>query len=134
MGSADREQGVSTFKSKGGWQRVVKACTYSCAGLWQAWSTEPAFRQELFVVLPASVLAVLLPLTPVEKLGLIAVLVLLLIVELLNSAIEAAIDRISLDAHPLARNAKDFGSAAVMLAIMLAVATWSVVLWPLLFT
>lgn len=57
---------------------------------------------------------------------------LVLIVELINSAIEAVVDRISLDRHPLSKNAKDFGSAAVMLALLLAAATWAVILWPLL--
>ena len=135
MNGADHDLGTSQFKSKrtSGLRRILGACVYSWAGLRQAWHGEQAFRQELCVAVPASVLALALPLRPLEKLSLIAVLILLLLVELLNSAIEAAIDRVSLDAHPLARNAKDFGSAAVMLAVVLVAAPWSVVLWPLLF-
>jgi len=135
MTGADHDLGTSQFKSKhkSGLRRMVGACLYSCAGLRQAWRGEQAFRQEVCIAVPAAVLALALPLRPLEKLSLIAVLILLLLVELLNSAIEAAIDRISLEAHPLARNAKDFGSAAVMFTVVLAAATWCVVLWPLLF-
>jgi diacylglycerol kinase (ATP) len=87
----------------------------------------------LMLVVPASVLALLLPLSALNKLALIAVLVLVLIVELLNSALEAVVDRISLERHPLSKNAKDFGSAAVCLALLLAAATWAVIVLPLLF-
>lgn len=128
----EQEPRVSEFKSKGGWQRIVAAGGYSLAGLRQAWRNEHAFRQELFIVIPASVLALCLPLVALEKLLLIAVLVLVLVVELLNSAIEAVVDRVSLERHPLSKDAKDFGSAAVMLSLLLALATWIVVLWPLL--
>jgi len=75
----------------------------------------------------------LLPVTPLEKLLLIAVFVLVLVVELLNSAVEAVVDRVSLERNPLSKNAKDFGSAAVLLTLALAAATWLVILWPLLF-
>ncbi len=96
-----------------------------------AWKSEHAFRQELMVVVPATILALALPIMPVEKLALVGVLVLVLIVELINSAIEAAIDRISFERHQLSKNAKDFGSAAVFLACSLAIATWAVILFPL---
>jgi diacylglycerol kinase (ATP) len=124
---------ISDFKSKSGLRRVLGAARYSIAGLVTAVRTEHAFRQELMVAVPASVLALLLPVTPLEKLLLVGVLVLVLIVELLNSAVEAAIDRISLERHPLSKNAKDFGSAAVALAVGLAVLAWAVVLVPLFY-
>ena len=124
--------GISQFKSKGGLGRIVSACGYSVAGMRTAWQGEHAFRQELMLMIVATVVALLLPVSALQKLMLIGVLVLVLIVELLNSAIEAVVDRVSLDNHPLSKNAKDFGSAAVMLTFMLAVLTWGVIVWPLL--
>jgi diacylglycerol kinase len=79
-----------------------------------------------------AVVALLLPVSTLEKLGLVAVLLLVLIVELLNSAIEAVVDRVSLDRHPLSKNAKDLGSAAVLLACILALATWGAIVAPLI--
>lgn len=129
----ENEPVISEFKSKGGLKRVVGALFYSLAGFKAAWKSEHAFRQELMVVVPAALIAVWLPLTALEKVALIGVLLLVLIVELLNSAVEAAIDRVSLDRHPLSKNAKDFGSAAVLLTIVLAAATWGTIVLPLLF-
>lgn len=127
-----REQPVtSPFKSKSGWRRIIAACVYSVAGLKAAWHREPAFRQELVVVIPGVVVALWLPLSPVEKLLLIVVLVAVLVVELLNSAIEAVVDRVSLERHPLSKSAKDFGSAAVMLTLILALLVWGVLVFPL---
>jgi len=83
------------------------------------------------IAVPGIVIALLLPVTSFEKLALIAVLVLVLVVELLNSAIEAVVDRVSLDRHSLSKNAKDLGSAAVMLTFLLALITWAVILTPL---
>lgn len=83
-------------------------------------------------MVPGVLVALFLPVSGLEKIALIAVLMLVLIVELLNSAIEAVVDRVSLDNNPLSKNAKDFGSAAVMLALLLAVATWAVIALPLL--
>ncbi len=123
------EQPVSEFKSKSGLQRILAACGYSIEGFRSAWKHEAAFRQELAVVVPGTVAALLLPVSSYQKLLLIAVLVFVLIVELLNSALEAIVDRVSLERHPLSKNAKDYGSAAVMLACGIATATWAVVLW-----
>lgn len=122
----------SPFKSKSGLRRIGCALLYSCAGLKTAWRGEHAFRQELCVVVIGSVVALLLPVPPLHRLLLIGVLVLVLIVELINSAIEAVVDRVSLQRHPLSKNAKDLGSAAVLLGVLLALATWAVVIWPLL--
>lgn len=79
----------------------------------------------------ATIAALLLPVSALEKLLLIAVFVMVLIVELINSAIEAVVDRVSLERNPLSKNAKDFGSAAVLLTLLLAATTWLVILWPL---
>ena len=120
---------VSEFKSKSGLKRIFSAFFYSVDGLKAAWKHEHAFRQELGLFVAGTLVALVLKVSAFEKLVLIAVLVLVLIVELINSAVEAVVDRISLERHPLSKNAKDFGSAAVLLACLLAVATWAVVLF-----
>jgi diacylglycerol kinase (ATP) len=119
---------VSEFKSTSGLQRILPAMGYAMAGLAAAWKHEHAFRQELVMVVIGTVIALFLPVSLFQKLFLISVLVFVLIVELFNSAIEAIVDRVSLERHPLSKNAKDMGSAAVMLSIFLALACWSVVL------
>ena len=129
---SDKPAPVSEFKSKSGVKRIFRAFFYSMEGLKTAWQHEHAFRQELALLVLGVVLAFLLPVSARDRLALIGVLVLVLIVELLNSAIEAVVDRVSLDRHPLSKNAKDFGSAAVLLAMLLAGAVWAVILWPLL--
>lgn len=125
------EQAISQFKSTSGFKRLFSALFYSFDGLHAAWKNEHAFRQELMVVIPGSVMALFLPVSPLEKLLLIAVLVWIIIIELINSAIEAVVDRVSLERNPLSKIAKDFGSAAVLLTSILAVATWGVILYPL---
>lgn len=124
---------VSSFKSKSGFKRLLSAMFYSIEGLRSAWRTEHAFRQELLIVVPGMVVALIMPVSALQKLALVAVLVAILIVELINSAFEAVVDRISLERHPLSKSAKDLGSAAVMLTCLVALATWAVILWPLLF-
>jgi diacylglycerol kinase (ATP) len=123
------DQPVSKFKSKGGLKRIFSAFFYSIDGFKAAWTNEHAFRQELVLVAIGSIVALSLRVSAFEKLVLVVVLVLVLVVELINSALEAVVDRISLDAHPLSKNAKDFGSAAVALALGIALATWGVVLF-----
>ncbi|UVW27977.1 diacylglycerol kinase [Massilia sp. H6] len=123
------EQPISPFKTKRGIARLLAACRNTCDGLAWAWRSEAAFRQEIVVIALASLLALLLPVSGIQKLALIGVLVLVLIVEIINSAIEAIVDRISLDRHPLSKVAKDMGSAAVALTLLLAVSTWAVVLY-----
>ena len=122
-------QPTSEFKSKSGLGRILPAMGYAFAGLKAAATHEHAFRQELVAVAIGTGTALVLPISAYQKLLLIGVLIFVLIVELFNSAIEAVVDRISLERHPLSKNAKDMGSAAVMLAIFLAVATWIVVLF-----
>ncbi|MBA5605451.1 diacylglycerol kinase [Duganella sp. FT3S] len=119
---------VSEFKSKSGLKRILSAFFYSLDGLKAAWRHEHAFRQELALFAAGTILALALRISAFEKLLLIGVLVLILIVELINSALEAVVDRVSLERHPLSKNAKDFGSAAVLLACLLAAAAWAVVL------
>lgn len=128
----DLRQPISQFKSKSGVKRICAAIPYSLAGLKAAWQAEHAFRQELLVLVIATVIALTLPVSALHKLVLIGVFVQVLIVELLNSAIEAVVDRVSLECNPLSKNAKDLGSAAVFLSFWLALATWAVILTPLL--
>ncbi len=127
----EHQQQVSEFKSKSGVKRIYAAFLYSMQGFRMAWKSEHAFRQELMLVIPGVVVALLLPVSALEKIALIAVLILVLIVELINSAIEAVVDRISFERHPLSKNAKDFGSAAVFLALSLAGLTWLLIAGPL---
>ena len=118
----------SPFKGKTGLQRVWNALHYSLAGLRAAFACEDAFRQEALlasVLIPASFL---LPVSGLGRALMIASVLLVLIVELLNSAIEAAVDRVSLDRHHLSKRAKDIGSAAVLLALINVVLVWCCVL------
>ncbi|MDN4057428.1 diacylglycerol kinase [Massilia sp. YIM B02769] len=123
------EEPISEFKSKSGFRRIVNASNYSIQGLMTAWRIEHAFRQEVLVFVLGVIFAFVLPVSGFQKLVLIGVLLLVLIVELINSAFEAVVDRISLERHPLSKNAKDFGSAAVGLTVLLAAMTWGTVLY-----
>lgn len=118
----------SPFKGKTGLRRVWNAFHYSRAGLHAAYRHEDAFRQEVLLALVLVPLAIWLGEGAVERALLIGCVLLVLIVELINSAIEATVDRISLDRHPLAKRAKDIGSAAVMIALLNAVLVWALVL------
>lgn len=116
------------LKGKRGLTRLINAARYSVDGLRIAWKAEDAFRQEVLAAVVLIPIALLLPVALVEKLFLVAVVALVLIVELLNSGIEAAIDRDSLEINPLGKTAKDLGSAAVMLSLVLAGGTWAAIL------
>ena len=118
----------SPFKGKTGLRRVWNAMFYSMDGLRAAYRHEDAFRQELWLAVLLIPLALLLPASGVGHALMIASVLLVLIVELVNSAIEAAIDRISLENHNLSKRAKDIGSAAVMIALLNVIATWMLVL------
>lgn len=119
---------MSPFKGQTGLKRILNASGYSLDGLRAAFTGEAAFRQ--LVLLNAILIPVsfLLNVSRVERALLIAVCLLALIVELLNSAVEAAIDRISLDRHPLSKNAKDMGSAAQFVALSMIALVWAVIL------
>ncbi|ASM04282.1 MULTISPECIES: diacylglycerol kinase [Serratia] len=112
-----------------GLTRIIKAAGYSYKGLSAAWQHEAAFRQELVVTLLAIILAVWLDVGAIARILLIGSVTLVMIVEILNSAIEAVVDRIGSEHHELSGRAKDMGSAAVSLAIVLALFVWGTVLW-----
>jgi diacylglycerol kinase (ATP) len=118
-------------KARGGWNRIVDATGYSLAGLGAAWRHESAFRQECLLALVLWPVAMWLGGSWVETALLAGSVMLVLIVELLNSAIEAVVDRVSPDLHPLSKRAKDIGSAAVMLAIVTCALLWVSALWRL---
>ena len=118
----------SPFKGKTGLQRIWNALNYSLAGLRAAYTNEDAFRQEVLLAAVLIPLALLLPASGIGRALMIGSVLIVLIVELLNSAIEAAIDRISLDHHRLSARAKDIGSAAVLLALINVLMIWSLVL------
>jgi diacylglycerol kinase (ATP) len=127
--AADADAGDSrALKGKRGLQRVLNAAGYSIDGLRAAWAHEDAFRQEALLAAVMIPTALLLPVDVIEKILLIGVVVLVLIVELLNTGIEAAVDRDSFEINPLGKRAKDFGSAAVMLSLLLAGGTWLAIL------
>lgn len=117
------------MKSRGGWRRIVAATGYSAAGLKAAFRHEAAFRQELAIGVPALLLAGWVASTAWQALALVTVVVLVWIVELLNSAIESLADAVSDEHRPLLGRAKDLGSAAVMLSLLLAGAVWALALW-----
>ena len=112
-----------------GLARVWRAAGYSAQGLAQAWRHEAAFRQELALTALAIPAGLWLGTGPVERTLLIGSCVLVLVVELLNSAIEAAIDRHGDEINELSGRAKDLGSAAVMLSLLLVAALWGSVAW-----
>jgi len=118
----------SPFKSKGGFNRVRNAARYSIQGLVAAIRYEAAFRQELLLALILTPAAFWVGQTGLQILALIVSLVFVLVVELLNSAIEAVADAVSLENNPFIGRAKDLGSAAVLLSLLLAGGLWVVML------
>ena len=119
----------SPHKGKTGLRRVWNALFYCIDGLAAAFRHEDAFRQESLLALVLIPTAFFMPAGGVGKALMIASVLLVLVVELLNSAIEAAVDRISLDLHHLAKRAKDIGSAAVLLSLVNVVTVWALVLF-----
>jgi diacylglycerol kinase (ATP) len=115
-------------KHPSGLTHAWRATGIALQGLRAAWQHEDAFRQEVLVAAIAVPVALLLPVAPLGKVMMIASLLLVLIVELLNSALEAAVDHTSLEQHPLAKRAKDIASAAVFLSIVNALVVWGLVL------
>ena len=111
-----------------GVKRVLLATGYSLAGLKAAFQNEAAFRQLLLLALVLIPLAFTLDVVRVERALLVGVVVLALIIELLNSAIESTVDRISLELHPLSKQAKDMGSAAQLLTLGMIFLTWTIIL------
>jgi diacylglycerol kinase (ATP) len=117
------------YKGRTGLDRIVHALGYSLDGLRAAYRGESAFRQEVWLVLVATPLAFWLGRGWVEVALLLGSLYLVLIVELLNSGIEAVVDRVSFELHDLSKRAKDFASAAVLLSLLLSAGVWGAALW-----
>ena len=124
------ETSESPHKGRRGLRRLVNALFYSLSGLRLAYLHESAFRQEIALAVVLLPLALLVPVGAVERVLLIASVLLMLIVELLNSSVEAAVDRIGFDTHRLSKRAKDLGSAAVLLTLVLVATTWLLLAVP----
>ena len=122
--------GFEEFKGKQGLTRLINALGYSRDGLAAAWKNEAAFREEVLLAAIAIPLAVVLGKTGIERALLIGAILLILIVEILNSGLEAVVDKASPEKHELAKRAKDMGSAAVLLSLVNAAVIWACVLWP----
>ncbi|MGK0409431.1 MAG: diacylglycerol kinase (ATP) [Shewanella psychromarinicola] len=116
-----------------GLKRVFRATGFSMKGLMSAWKNEAAFRQETVLACIMLPIVLLINISTPERILLIMTVLIVLIVELLNSAIEAVVDRIGDEIHPLSGQAKDIASAAVFISLVLCALTWSIIIWPLLF-
>ncbi|AZI89333.1 MULTISPECIES: diacylglycerol kinase [Kosakonia] len=112
-----------------GFTRIIKAAGYSWKGVRAAWINEAAFRQEGVAVVLAIIIAAFLDIDVITRVLLIGSVTLVMVVEILNSAIEAVVDRIGPEFHELSGRAKDMGSAAVLMTILLALFTWISLLW-----
>lgn len=118
----------SPLKGAGGWRRIVNAWGYSLDGLKAAFVGEAAFRQLVVLNGVLVVASFFLPVSTLEQALMIAVCLLSLIIELFNSAIEAVVDRVSLERHPLSKNAKDMGSAAQLIGMCMIAVVWALIL------
>ncbi len=121
---------ASSFKSRGHFRRLLAAASYSFDGLVAAWRHEASFRFEVVAGLLLVPVAAWLAPTNLQALVLVGSIVFVWLVELVNSAIETLADAVSLEHHPLIGRAKDIGSAAVLLSLVLAAGVWLAVLWP----
>lgn len=117
-----------------GLARIIKAAGYSVKGLKASWKYEAAFRQETMLLLVAIILAFWMNVTMIERILLISSVTLVVILEVINSAIEAVVDRIGSEHHELSGRAKDMGSAAVFIALWLAGLIWAGIIWSNHFT
>jgi diacylglycerol kinase (ATP) len=118
----------SPYKGKTGLVRLFNAFGYSLAGFRAAYKHEDAFRQEVLLAAILIPLALWLPVTLIGKALMVSSVLLVIIVELINSAIEATVDRISLENHDLAKRAKDIGSSAVLVSLLNVIVVWVMVL------
>lgn len=118
------------MKKKTGIPRLINAMGYSLAGLKAAFKSEAAFRQETAVAVILVPLGILGGASGTERAMLVFSVLLVLVVELLNSGLEAVVDRVGTDLHPLSKQAKDMGSAAVFVSIVMAVLVWLLILTP----
>ena len=126
----EKPQDANALKGKTALRRLLNAFGYSLQGFRAAWQNEAAFREEAMLTIVLTPVALLLPVTGLEKLLLILSLLLLVLVELLNSAVEAVVDRIGPEIHPLSGRAKDLGSAAVLIACLILGLTWLFIAVP----
>ncbi len=129
MDRPDPQLHESPFKGKTGLVRIWNALRYSLAGLRAAFRHEDAFRQECLLAMLLIPAALFMPTSGTGKALLIGSVLLVLVVELVNSAIEATVDRVSLEHHRLAKRAKDIGSAAVLLALVNLALVWGLVIF-----
>ena len=129
MGSEKNDSATPNKPGRKGLARVLAAAGYSRSGLQQAWQHEAAFREELLLLVPLVPAAVWLGLSAVERAILLMSCLVVLVTELLNSAVEAIVDLASPDIHPLAGRAKDMGSAAVLIALLQVLLVWGLVAW-----
>ena len=120
---------IEEFKGKQGLTRLINALGYSRDGLASAWKHEAAFREEVLLAVVAIPLGLWLGQGGIEKALLVGSILLILIVELLNSAVEAVVDRVSGEHHELSKRAKDIGSAAVLTALANVFCVWACILW-----
>ncbi|BFM34889.1 diacylglycerol kinase [Acinetobacter towneri] len=120
----------SPYKGTSGLQRILNATSYSLAGFKAAFQNEAAFRQIILINSLLIPLSFFMPVSRVEQVIMIVVCLLAIIVELINSAIEAVVDRVSIEQHPLSKNAKDMGSAAQFVALAIITLTWGACLIP----
>lgn len=120
----------SPYKGAQGLRRLINAFGYSRDGFAAAWTHEAAFREELLLAAIAIPLGLWLGQNGIERALLVGTILIVLIVELLNSAVEAVVDRVSAERHELSKRAKDIGSAAVLVTLMLAGAVWALILIP----
>ncbi|WP_240207055.1 diacylglycerol kinase [Vibrio sp. CyArs1] len=120
---------MSEIQKNTGIKRIIYAARYSWSGLLAAWKNEAAFRQEVVALIAAVIIALLIDVSLFQKVALVGSVVFVMIVELMNSAVEAVVDRIGLERHELSGRAKDLGSAAVFLAIGLALMIWASIFW-----
>jgi diacylglycerol kinase (ATP) len=118
----------SPHKGKTGLTRLLNALHYSMDGFKAAYEHEDAFRQEILLAIVAVPLGFYLGRNGVERALLVASVLLVIVIELLNSAVEATVDRISLEDHRLAKRAKDIGSAAVLVSLIMLAMVWGLVL------
>lgn len=116
-----------------GIKRLFYATGYSIQGLKAAWLNEAAIRQEIITSILLITITFFLPVTKVEQIMMIGCLVFVVIVELMNSAVEAVVDRVGSEWHELSGRAKDIGSAAVLIALIFSAFTWMFILWPYYF-
>jgi len=116
-------------RSRSGLARLADATRYSIRGLTNAWRNETAFRQEVVVIVILLPVALWLGNTAIQRALLVLSALMILIVELINSAIESTVDRIGSEAHPLSAQAKDMGSAAVLITLITAAAVWVFIAW-----